>query len=593
MVFLFHSRIAQNLCAILYSMQKNWVIREEPTKDIAELFTDEHPIARILLGRAHISNKDEAEAFFSPNYDRHTHDPFLLKNMNRAVERISAAIHNKEKIIVYSDYDADGVCGGVVFHDFFRAINYTNFTNYIPHRYMEGYGLTMERIDAFSRDGAKVLITIDCGVTDYEEIERAQSLGIDVVVIDHHLVPPKWPPAYAVIDYKQEDDTYPSKYLSGAGLAFKTVQGILSRGEWPVSVGWSKWLLDVVAIAAVADMVPLLGENRTLVHYGLKVLSKTRRPGLQELYRSLRLGDVEITSDTIGFTIAPRINAASRLGHASLAFQLLTSNAPEEARSVAKNLEGKNEDRKKIVEQIVAEIRDSYRHKEPSAVIFTGKKQWLAGVLGIVATRLVEEFGRPAFLWGAGGDMFSMEHVKGSCRTIPGINAVEVMRACSQHLLDFGGHTVAGGFSLEEQAVPAFGMALEDAVRVASQNVQVEDLLLEAELSLPDITWEAYNALAKFEPFGQENKKPLFLFKNMEAAYVQLFGPAKNHLKLGFWTNSNTILWALKFGADPKWFREIHPGSRLDIAASFDAHQWMGNHELRLRIEDMRFSRIV
>ena len=579
--FLFHVLIYTNHMAT-----KHWVIRLFPEDEMQAVFSDEPSIVQRLLWRQDIRTREAADIFLSPDYALHTHDPFLLKDMERAVSRIGHAIRSNEKIIIFGDYDADGICGSVVFHDFFRAVDFSNFQNYIPHRYEEGYGLKMRHIEEFASGGAKLLITIDCGVTNYKEIERAGELGVDVIVIDHHIVPPQWPPAYAIIDYKHPDDAYPSKYLSGAGLAFKVVQGILVRGTWPVTLEWSKWLLDVVAIAGVADMVPILGENRVLVHYGLKVLSRARRAGLKELYRTQRMGvNPTITSDTIGFTIAPRINAASRMGHATTGFEFLTTESSEEARWLVTRLEGENEDRKKLVEEICIELKKEIaKLPELPSVFYFGKKEWLPGVLGIAATRLVEEYGRSAFLYGGAPD-----HMKGSCRTASGINAVEVMRACADTLLEFGGHQAAGGFSLEEKNVGVFGHKLREVVARELDNPQPVEIVLEAELHAGDVTWEAFNTVERFQPFGQENKKPLFLLRDAEVVSAQVFGSGGKHLRLGLADSARTVS-ALKFNAPREWMDVVAVGAHVDAVVSFDLNEWNGNRELRLRLEDIRLS---
>ncbi len=338
---------------------KQWIVKPSAPADFLDLLSKFQipnskfsPLLAQLLWNRGFRDTESIEKFFDFNYERDTHDPFLLKNMDRAVERVMSAIAKKEKIIVFADYDADGICGSVVLYDFFKEVG-ADFETFIPDRFREPFGLTEVRVKQFYEAGAKLVITVDFGVTDYDEVELANSLGMDVIILDHHIVPPRWPNAYAVVDHKQPDDTYPSKVLCGTGMAFKLVQGILAKNRYGLIPGWEKWLLDVVAIATVADMVPLIQENRTLLYYGLKVLQKTRRVGLQKLLAKSRVALEHISEETIGFSIAPKINAASRMDHSNTSFELLTTTNEQEAEWLVERVWGSNEERRKIVEEIL------------------------------------------------------------------------------------------------------------------------------------------------------------------------------------------------------------------------------------------------
>ena len=438
--------------------QKEWVLREK-----------QWSLERALFHRG-ISTPEEQQRFLHPDYARDIHDPFLFQDMEKAVALIKNAIDNGEKIIIFGDYDADGTSGAVVFHDFFLCIDYQNYAVYIPDRFREGYGLQMKHVKEFLRDGARLIITIDCGITSFEEIVYAEKNGARVIVIDHHLIPPQWPPASAIIDPKRESDPYPYRFLSGAGLAWKTIHAFLSRHH-PEKKELTRWMLDVVAIAAVADMVPLTEENRTLVGYGLKVLSKTRRLGLQMLYRSANLMGI-VTTEDIGFVIAPRINAASRMDHANISFSLLTTSSADEAKRLASHLEEKNRERKVLVEKMVNEILSQLpisRFPFPAFVVM-GHSAWPPGVLGIAATRIMERVRVPIFLWGGLGDE-SQDIYRGSCRSLGDINVVDLMRAANKDGVDplfddFGGHKQAGGFAIKAERIQELEPRLKEALKI-------------------------------------------------------------------------------------------------------------------------------
>src|SRR3989344_5199164 len=370
-----------------------------------------------LLAQRGVIKPDDKEKFLNPDYDMHTHDPFLLKDMARAVERVFHALSNNEKIIIYSDYDTDGIPGGVLFHDFLKKIGYKNFENYIPHRNDEGYGLNTEALTFLAKGGASLLITIDCGITDNKEVEYANSIGLDVIITDHHLplrsdyldaarhklgqACDELPPAYAVINQNRSDDTYPFKGLCGAALAFKFVQALLKKLrtenhelQLPPE-GWEKWLLDLVAIATISDMVPLLDENRVFAYWGLRVLRKSRRVGLIELLRRLRVDQRYLTEEDIGFVIGPRINVASRIDIPAKAFQLLATDDVAYAGILADELNSLNERRKGLVAGVMREAKQRIARQEIREVIVLGNLDWHPGILGLVANRLMEEDERP------------------------------------------------------------------------------------------------------------------------------------------------------------------------------------------------------
>lgn len=557
---------------------KNWGIKSPAPEEYFGVLANFQPsvfnlqlFGQLLWNRG-LQTKEEIEKFLNPDYEKHVHDPFLFKGMEKAVLRVIKAIDEKEKIIIFADYDADGIDGAVVLAEFLKKVE-ANFEVFIPDRFVEQYGLSMARIEEFNGLGAKLIITIDCGITDFKEIEKANEYGMDTIVFDHHIVPPKWPNAFAIIDHKQEDDTYPEKVLCGTGLAFKLVQGVLARKNYGIITGWEKWLLDSVAIATVADMVPLTGENRVLVKYGLDVMKKMRRPGLRAILREKKINPSDISAETIGFVIAPRINAASRMDHANTAFQLLLTENQIEAEWLAKRLEEKNMERRSLVEEILKKLEEKLAGVESPKLIFEGSKDWPAGVLGIAANRLLEKYGCPVFLY---SKMPSV--VKGSCRASGGVNVVELMREAEDCFSDFGGHAFSGGFSLLPEKLEELEKRLRESLEgfIYKESVQEAD----AEIALSDVNVETYALLQELEPFGQGNPKPVFLFKDVLIKELRHVGSDKTHVKLKL---GGEGIGAIYFRASHNGFKQ---GDKLDILAELQENKWNGSTNIELNIVD-------
>lgn len=509
------------------------------------------------------------------------HDPYLLKDMDKAVERILSAIKTGEKIVVYSDFDADGIPGGALLSDFFRNIGYKNFTNYIPHRNDEGYGFHEKLIEKFKADGTALIITVDVGIVDLETVATANRLGVDVVVTDHHEPGEKLPEALAVINPKRKDCGYPFKGLSGTGVAWKLIQAILSRERFDIKTGMEKWWLDLVGLATISDMVPLRGENRILAKYGLTVLRKTRRPGLLQLYKKLRLPTRYLSEDDISFMITPRINAASRMGHPQDAFALLTAADEVSAGTYADHLNKINDERKGVVAAIVKDIKKHLEFKEPEPVIVLGNPKWQPSLLGLVANSLVEEYDRPVFLWGEE----SSGTLKGSCR-LKDVHAVELMRNAGDVLLGCGGHECAGGFTVSRDKVHLLEEALNAAyAKLKTDAKQKEAATFDAELSLSDVSWQMYKSIEKLAPFGMDNPKPIFLFKKVLLKNVRKFGKQGNHLEISF---ENSPVRAIGFFMNPEQFgRPLASGVEVNLVAHVEKSVFRNVPELRLRIVDM------
>lgn len=544
-----------------------------------------HPLTKKLLTLRGVVEEEAIRKFIDPDYDRDTYDPFLILHMDIAVERILEAIEQNEHIVIYGDYDCDGIPGSVVLHDFFTKIGYAHFSNYIPHRHHEGYGLNKDAIEHFASEGIALIITVDCGITDVEEVALAQDLGIDVIITDHHLPQAVLPPAYAIINSKQEGDTYPDPMLCGAGVAFKVVQGLIQRGNFSqVGKGWEKWLLDMAGLATIADMVPLQNENRALAYFGLKVLKRSPRPGLQALLRKAGVAQEHLTEEDVGFTIGPRINAASRMDIPFHAFEMLATSDAVLAKERALYLDKLNDTRKLEVARMTKEARRLLHERELREVIVIGNPSWRVGVVGIVANKLAEEFDRPAFVWGKEGST----HIKGSCRSDGRVNIVELMVAVREGVfLDKGGHEFSGGFSVSQEHIHYLEDELVKAHQIIiKKETKPDAYTVDATLLLRDVNEETFRAVDILAPFGVGNSRPHFLIERARVLESSQFGKEKNHLKLTLGDDEGSRVSALGFFMSPDDFSDIDlsVGKVVNLVATLEKSYFRGRPELRLRI---------
>jgi len=563
-------------------MMKSYVVRDSAPESVHEALKVYPELLRELLYSRGIETPEEARKFLVPDYDAGIHDPFLMKGMDVAVERILKAIKENERIGVYTDYDCDGNPAAVLFHDFFNKIGYENFINYIPHRHKEGYGLNIGAIDGLHKEGVQLLITADLGITDVESVAHANELGMDVIVTDHHLPNGDLPPALAILNPKQEDCKYPFDGLCGTGVAYKLIQGLLEKGEFDLKSGWEKWWLDMVGLATVADMVPLVDENRVFAHYGLTVLRKTPRLGIQKLCRKMNIMQRNLTEDDIGFMIAPRINAASRMGEAMDAFKLLTAQDDTEADLLAKHLDKINNERKGLVASMTKEIKKRLEHAEVGDVLLLGNPKWRPALLGLSANSLVEEYQRPVFLWGREESGV----LKGSCRSDGSVDLVELMNEVAGSLIEFGGHAFSGGFSVLEENIHSLQQKLSDAHKKIKKEID-EAVEIDHKLKMEDVGWRVYGALGQLAPFGEGNKKPLFLFEGVEVSEVAMFGKAKEHLKLIFKKKDGGVVEAINFFTPDTMLQKAKEGAVLNLVAHMDRSYFRNSPALRLRIVDL------
>jgi len=580
------------------------------------LMPNEKELLDILLSNRGIK-KEYRDKFLNPSYEDGLYDPFLMKDMEIASVRIFEAIEAKEKIVIYSDYDCDGIPAAVIMHDFFEKINYpfsiyphtkenevyqnaqgASFSYgvgvYIPDRHDEGYGLHLDAIDHFIEDEVNLLITFDLGITAVEEVARATASGIDVIITDHHLPQDNIPKAYAILNPKQDGCNYPDKMLCGAGIAFKLIQALIKKyGEyWNIHEGWEKWLLDMASVATLADQVPLLDENRVLAYYGLKVLQKGRRPGLVEIFSKSGVKISKLNEEDITFTLAPRINAASRMADPMNAFETLATKDNIEAVALAKHLMKINDERKVMVAQIMKDIKKTLGKRlsgeDDKPVIVVGNPNWRIGVLGIVASKVVEEYKKSAFIWGGDGNGF----IRGSCRSFGSVNLVKLMGSLPENsLVEFGGHVKAGGFSVSHEEIHFFEDRL---VKVFNESIdegltEEDEIKIDAVIDIDDINEENYRVIEKLAPYGMGNPKPLFLIERIPIVGIKEFGKDKNHLELTFENSHGRKVKAIAFFKTRESFNVhiLNIGERINLTASFEKSTFNNKTELRLRIVDV------
>ena len=550
------------------------------------------PIVRRLLVNRGITTREEAYRFIAPSYEEHTFNPFLLKDMEKAVQRVQRAVSSGERILVYCDYDCDGIPGAVIMNDFFKMLSCENFEIYIPDRHKEGYGLQIESLKPiFERQKPSLVITLDLGITNNQEVLFCNEQGIDVIVTDHHLPGKEIPEAFAVVNPKQSDCQYPDEMLCGSGVAFKFVQAFISRFQekYNVSPGQEKWLLDMVGLATLSDMVPLVKENRVFAHYGMLVMKKTRRPGLVNLLKKAGLKPQFLTEEDVTFGITPRINAAGRMDHPKHAFELLSTKDALYAEEKSLLLHEYNLTRKNLVKQIMKKAKSVLEHRKNHPVIVVGDRTWAPGILGLVASRLVEEFQKPVFVWGGSEEDLVM---KGSCRSDGSVNMVELMSLVSDMFVTFGGHELAGGFAvsfdkvhfLEERLTEKYG-----DIKKEKEDSSVYEY--DTELSFDLLTDELHQDISRLAPFGVGNPKPIFLLRDVVVYDVRVFGKQNEHLELQFRSETGRLVKAIAFFTKHDDFGDpIIPGMKIQLFASIEKSFFGYKPELRFRIENIHTS---
>ncbi len=565
--------------------RKRWVLRpvtdESSVKSLSESLNIPETLARLLVIR-NIRTFSEAKDFFRPSL-QNLHDPFLMNGMHEATSRVIKAVADHEQILIYGDYDVDGTCSTALMYMFLKSLG-ANVSYYIPRRLEEGYGISRLGIDHAKKIGTTLMISVDCGITAVEETDYANQLGIDVVICDHHQPKDTIPNGYAVLDPLKPGCEYPFKYLSGAGVAFKLAQGICQRigkNEEPYKY------LDLVALAGAADIVPLENENRILVKEGLINVNQNPRPGIRALMKAARLEPGSLTSAQIVFTIAPRINAVGRLGDASTAVKLLITESEEEAALLAAQLESDNSERKKIDEETVNEaiylIETDKLYQERGAIILH-EENWHPGVIGIVASRIVEKYYRPTIM------LTTIDGVaKGSARSISHFNIYEALKGCEDLLLHYGGHEAAAGLAVELDKLDEFKFRFNKIVSdKLSEELLTPPLEVDAKIKFSEITPKFIRIIEQFAPFGPANMRPVFWTENVKVSgYVRV--AAGKHLMFTVKQEGCDKVFdvvGFDFGSFAAELNNGHP--TFDMVFSIDHKTREGKNFPQFRIRDLR-----
>lgn len=522
-----------------------------------------------------IQTEEALRDFLEPSLDQ-LHDPYELHDMDKAVTRIRQAIENYEQILIYGDYDADGMTSASIVKEALEQLG-AECQVYLPNRFTDGYGPNASVYKYFiENQGISLIVTVDNGVAGHEAIELAQSMGVDVIVTDHHSMPEVLPDAYAIVHPEHPEAEYPFKHLAGCGVAFKLATALLEEVQVE--------LLDLVAIGTIADMVSLTGENRILVKYGLSVLKNTQRIGLQELFKIAGIQENEVDEETVGFQIAPRLNALGRLDDPNPAIELLTGFDEEEARDIALMINQKNEERKEIVQKIYDEAKTMVDLNKPVQVL--AGEGWNPGVLGIVAGRLLEELHQPVIVLNIENGL-----AKGSARSIEAVDIFEALDPHRDLFVAFGGHAGAAGMTLEASKLEALSQVLvayieDNQVDLSTKN----ELFLDEELSLPDLTLETLKNFEKLAPFGMDNKKPVFYLKDFKVENARTMGAGNTHLKLKI-SQANVAFEVVAFGLG-NLATEFSQTKNLELAVTLSVNKWNGQTSLQLMLVDARVNGI-
>lgn len=563
-------------------MNKRWTIKPYSEKEVRALQQSLriHPLLCQLLVMRGITTYDAAKAFFRPALDQ-LYDPWLMKDMKVAVQRIEEAIRQEEKIMVYGDYDVDGTTAVAMVYDFLRQL-YPHVTYYVPHRYREGYGISYAGIDHARSEGISLIIALDCGIKSVAHIDYARQWGIDFIVCDHHLPDPLLPKAAAILNPKQSDCPYPYKELSGCGIGFKLITALAEKKGLPPEKVFS--YLDLVATSIAADIVPITGENRILVYYGLKKVNEDPCPGIKALITLSGLKSPLSTSNLV-FVIAPRVNAAGRMDDARKAVQLFLEKNDIHALEYAALLHADNDDRKEadstITEEAASMIEQDrvLRHRK-STVLF--QPHWHKGVVGIVAARLVERFYRPTIVLTKSNEM-----VTGSARSVAGFNVYEAIHQCRDLLSSYGGHFYAAGLTLKQENLEAFQQKFEEVVcQSIPPALLVPEIEIDAVISLAQITPALFNIIRQFEPFGPGNLRPVFMARAvMDAGYSRIV--KEDHLRFTVKQADGTLFNGIGFNLAHK-FDIVSGGQPFDLCFTIAENEWNGKVTLQLKVIDIR-----
>ncbi|MRX69001.1 exonuclease RecJ [Flavobacterium resistens] len=560
-----------------------WTLKPKPSEDkikhLAQALNVEDFVATLLIQRG-IETFEDAKNFFRPSLE-HLHDPYLMKDMDKAVSRIESAIENHENILVFGDYDVDGTTAVSLVSSYLKS-HYPNIATYIPDRYDEGYGISYKGIDYADDNGISLIIALDCGIKSIDHIAYAKAKNIDFIVCDHHRPGETLPDAVAVLDPKREDCSYPYDELCGCGVGFKLIQALgQNRNE---TVEDLVPYLDLVATAIAADIVPITGENRVLAYFGLKVINSEPRPGIKALVHQVKKKVLDITD--VVFIISPRINAAGRIKHGNHAVELLTEFDLEQAQQFASEIEQYNADRKdldkKITKEAFQQIVENNEEERFSTVVF--QEDWHKGVIGIVASRLIETYYRPTLVFTKSGDKYAA-----SARSVKGFDVYNALDACAEHLEQFGGHMYAAGMTLKAENYQTFKNAFEKQVQeTILPEMLTPEIEIDAEIDFSDITPKLIRILKQFEPFGPQNMTPVFMTSDVkDTGYAKTLGSEDEHLRLFAKQINSDGIAAIGFGLGKK-IDITKNQNPFQLAYTIAENEWNGTISTQLMLKDIR-----
>jgi single-stranded-DNA-specific exonuclease len=568
-------------------MEKRWVVKEKGdiavVKHLAGALGVSESLANLMAQR-NISSVDEANAFFNPSLE-YLHDPFLMKDMNIAVDRLSTAIKKNERILVYGDYDVDGTTAVALMYSFLKD-QYSNVEYYIPDRYKEGYGVSFQGLDFAYQNNCKVVITLDCGIKAVEKVKYARSKGLDVIICDHHYPGDEIPKAVAVLDPKQPSCSYPYKELSGCGVGFKLIHAYSRVHGIPFSE--IAHYLDLVAVSIASDIVPITGENRVMAYFGLKRLNESPRTGLKEIIRESEVTKA-LTIEDVVFKIGPRINAAGRMETGSKAVDLLVSSDTRLATGISKEINNFNIERRSVDRIITTEAmrmiaEDQRTVNSRTTVLYN--PNWKKGVIGIVASRLIETYYRPTVILTE-----SNGFATGSARSVQGYDLYQAIESCSDLLESFGGHMFAAGLTLKKENIRPFMERFEQYVNSTITEEQlVPRIFIDTELSFSEINEDFFKTMSQFQPFGPENMSPVFVSRNVfDTGSGRMVGSSGEHLKLDLCQESTgqKSFSAIAF-SQADHFEYIKGGNPFDICYSLEMNEFRGNRNLQLNVRDIK-----
>ncbi|MFD2940953.1 single-stranded-DNA-specific exonuclease RecJ [Flavobacterium notoginsengisoli] len=560
-----------------------WTLKPKPAEDkikhLAQALNVEDFVATLLIQRG-IETFEDAKNFFRPSLE-HLHDPYLMKDMEKAVARIERAFENQENIMVFGDYDVDGTTAVSLVSSYLKS-HYPHIATYIPDRYDEGYGISYKGIDYADDNGISLIIALDCGIKSIDHIAYAKAKNIDFIVCDHHRPGEFLPDAVAVLDPKREDCSYPYDELCGCGVGFKLIQALgQNRNE---TIEDLVPYLDLVATAIAADIVPITGENRVLAYFGLKVINSEPRPGIKALVHQVKKKVLDITD--VVFIISPRINAAGRIKHGNHAVELLTEFNFEQAQQFASEIEQYNADRKdldkKITKEAFQQILQNNEEERFSTVVF--QEDWHKGVIGIVASRLIETYYRPTLVFTKSGDKYAA-----SARSVKGFDVYNALDACSEHLEQFGGHMYAAGMTLKAENYQLFKEAFEKCVQETIQpEMRTPEIEIDAEINFSDITPKLIRILKQFEPFGPQNMTPVFMTRDLkDTGYAKTLGAEEEHLRLFVKQHNSDGIAAIGFGLGKK-LNIAQNQNPFQLAYTIAENEWNGTISTQLMLKDIR-----